>query len=326
MSIDLRSIGEAGLLQRLQAHCIPGVVGDDGAILTLPPGKSLVVTTDVLVDSVHFSDRTTAAADAGWRAAAANLSDLAAMGATPLGITVGLALPPDTPLTWIEELYTGLTACLNTYNSGILGGDVCRSATRTLAITALGAVDADRSICRHTARPAGAIVVTGYHGLARAGLELLLHPETGQDLAVSDRQTLVTAHQRPRPRLDVLTYLEQIRPDWIAGMDSSDGLLDAITQICQASSLGATLHQLPIAPALARYCPQPQEWILTGGEDFELVLVMPPAAAAALVASLGPGAAIIGHTHPDPDIWWQSGSHRQPLGLGMTSFQHFLAP
>jgi thiamine-monophosphate kinase len=106
--MEISNIGEAGLLQRLFPFCVASTIGDDGALLAMPPDRVLVVTTDVLVDGVHFSDRTTSAADVGWRAAAANLSDLAAMGASPLGITVGLSLPPTTKVAWVEELYSGM--------------------------------------------------------------------------------------------------------------------------------------------------------------------------------------------------------------------------
>src|SRR4028119_462879 len=125
-SLKVRDIGEQGLLERLQRFCPPDVVGDDAAVLPAPLGQSLVVTTDVLVDEVHFSDRTTTPEDAGWRAATANLSDLAAMGALPLGITVGLGLKSDVSVSWIERLYQGMTSCLQQYNTSIVGGDICR--------------------------------------------------------------------------------------------------------------------------------------------------------------------------------------------------------
>jgi thiamine-monophosphate kinase len=134
----VRDIGEKGLLERLQRFCPPDVVGDDAAVVPSPDlGQSLVVTTDVLVDGVHFSDRTTSPEDAGWRAAAANLSDLAAMGASPLGITVGLSVTGDTSVSWVEGLYQGLTHCLGQYKTVIVGGDVVRSPLVSLAITAL---------------------------------------------------------------------------------------------------------------------------------------------------------------------------------------------
>ncbi len=139
-SLLVKDLGEHGLLERLQRFCPPGVVGDDGAIINTQPDRSLVVTTDVLVEEVHFSDRTTTAFDVGWRATAANLSDLAAMGATPLGITVGLSLPGEKLVSWVEAVYQGMDACLKIYQTSLVGGDICRSAVASLAITAFGEV------------------------------------------------------------------------------------------------------------------------------------------------------------------------------------------
>ena len=223
------------------------MVGDDGAILTIAPQQSLVVTTDVLVDGVHFSDRTTSPFDVGWRAVAANLSDLAAMGAKPVGITVGLSLPGTTEVAWVEAVYQGMSACLEAYKTYLVGGDICRSTVVSLAITAFGEVLPQRAICRHQARPGDAIVVTGWHGLSRGGLELLLDPSLGSVLTTEESQLLIEAHQRPKPRLDVLPYLTAIPSEIaIAGMDSSDGLRDAIQQICQRSGVGATIERAKI--------------------------------------------------------------------------------
>ncbi|HEY9597398.1 MAG TPA: AIR synthase related protein, partial [Cyanophyceae cyanobacterium] len=164
-SLLVRDIGEQGLLERLQRFCPNDIVGDDAAVLSwLELGQSLVVTTDVLVDGVHFSDRTTSPQDVGWRAAAANLSDLAAMGATPLGITVGLSITGDTSVSWVEGVYQGLTQCLQEYNTEIVGGDVVRSPLISLAITAFGQVSPSRIIRRSAAKVGDAIVVTGVHG------------------------------------------------------------------------------------------------------------------------------------------------------------------
>ncbi len=128
-------------------------MGDDAAILIPQPGQSLIVTSDLLVDGVHFSDRTTTPEDAGWRAATVNLSDLAAMGASPLGITVGLSLPGHVAVEWVERLYRGLTECLRQYNTPIVGGDVCRSPVITIAIAAFGQADPAYIIRRSTAQP-----------------------------------------------------------------------------------------------------------------------------------------------------------------------------
>jgi thiamine-monophosphate kinase len=322
----VREIGEQGLLQRLQAFCPAELVGDDAAVLTPARGQNLVVTTDVLVDEVHFSDRTTSAEDAGWRAAAANLSDLAAMGATPMGITVGLGLPGDLTVTWVEQLYEGLTACLQQFQTPIVGGDVVRSPVRTVSITAFGQASPHQLIRRSTAQPEQAILVTGYHGASRAGLELLLHPEI--NLPKVEWEFFVRSHRRPVPRLDVLPYLRATTAASIAGIDSSDGLADAVLQICRASGVGANLERsrLPIPPGLTDWVGSSQavNWCLYGGEDFELVLCLPFAIAEELIVQLGHGAAIIGTTTVESEVWLVNadGDRRERLTLEQ-GFQHY---
>ncbi|MBW4535892.1 MAG: thiamine-phosphate kinase [Pleurocapsa minor HA4230-MV1] len=295
----VKDLGEHGLLERLQRFCPADVVGDDGAILAIAPHKSIVVTTDVLVDRVHFSDRTTSPFDVGWRAVAANLSDLAAMGAKPLGITVGLSLPGTKLVSWVESVYQGMSACLQAYQTPLVGGDICRSTVVSLAITALGEVLPQRAICRHQARPGDVILVTGLHGLSRGGLELLLNPERANSLTAAERERLIEAHQRPRPRLDVLPYLREIPESIaIAGMDSSDGLADAIEQICQRSGVGAIIERssIQVFSGLSKLAGNQTawSWVLNGGEDFELVLCLPESYAIELVQMLDNNAAIIG--------------------------------
>ncbi|MEA5619924.1 thiamine-phosphate kinase [Cronbergia sp. UHCC 0137] len=330
-SLQVKDIGEQGLLSRLQRFCPPEIIGDDAAVLATPPDKSLVVTTDMLVDGVHFSDLTTSPEDAGWRAVAANLSDLAAMGAFPLGITVGLGLPGNTRVNWVERLYQGMTECLQKYHTTIVGGDVVRSPITTLAITAFGQVDPNFIIRRSAAKVGDAIAITGIHGASRAGLELLLHPEIGQNLKNQEQASLIKAHQRPNPRLDVIPILHQIiKPKTsIAGMDSSDGLADAVLQICRASGVGAILEhaQIPLPPAFKHWLtPQQQrEYFLYGGEDFELVLCLPQAQAETLVKQLGTGAAIIGKITENLTVLLHDQEQRFPdqtLTLNQ-GFKHF---
>ena len=307
----IKDIGEQGLLTILQKFCPAEIVGDDCAVIATNPHKSLAITTDMLVDGVHFSDRTTSPYDAGWRATAANLSDLAAMGATPLAVTVALAVAADTAVLWVEEFYRGMTACLQEYHTPIAGGDVVRSPVVTVAITAFGEVECDRSIRRSNARSNWAIVATGVHGASRAGLELLLNPEFGQNLGKGDRTSLILAHQRPKPRLDVLPIVWEILgyegEFCIAGMDSSDGLADAIIQICRASGVGAKVDRAKIPiPDIFSELVSPEkalDWALYGGEDFELVLFLPMDRAQLLVEKIGNGAAIIGITTDSTDIW-----------------------
>lgn len=294
-------IGESGLLQLVQAYCPADIVGDDAAILD-PVSGNLVVTTDVLVEAVHFSEQTTPAFAVGWRAAAANLSDLAAMGSTPLALVIGLGLPPHTPIDWIEQLYQGMRDCCQPWQVNLVGGDLCRSATRFIAITALGQVQPQRAIRRKQARPGDSLLITGPHGDSRAGLEVLLHPERATQLSTVDRQRLIHAHQFPHPRLDLLPMLDQLpalpgsRADGIAGMDTSDGLADALLQVCAASGVNAIVDptRIPQSDALIKGFPaQALEWALYGGEDFELLLSLPGAAAAWLLQHL-PTSACIG--------------------------------
>lgn len=315
----------------MQQFCPPEIVGDDAAIIDIQPAQSLVVTTDMLVDGVHFSDRTTSPEDAGWRAAAANLSDLAAMGASPLAITVGLGVTGSTPVRWVQRLYEGITGCLQQYNTVIVGGDVVRSPVNTLSITAFGQVDPKRTIRRSAAQPGDAIIVTGSHGASRAGLELLLHPELGKNLTQVERDALIQAHQRPKPRLDSLPFLWYATGDSprVAGMDSSDGLADAILQICQASGVGARIERskIPVPPSLSRLVSAERalEWAMYGGEDFELVLCLPVGAAERFIKELGAGAAIVGTIATEAGVWLADSTHKNPdeqLTLSR-GFQHF---
>ncbi|MEH2047173.1 thiamine-phosphate kinase [Nostoc sp.] len=334
-SQQVKDIGEQGLLERLQRFCPPEIIGDDAAVLVTAPGQSLVVTTDVLVDGVHFSNLTTSPEDAGWRAAAANLSDLAAMGASPLGITVGLGLPGELRVSWVERLYQGITECLQKYNTSIVGGDIVRSPVTTLAITAFGQVNPSQIIRRSAAVVGDAIVVTGVHGASHAGLELLLHPQLGQNqnLNNEEKTALIRAHQRPQPRLDVLPILWKIlTPNFqlsIAGMDSSDGLADAIIQICRASDVGAVLEhrQIPVPKTFNHWLTPDQalKYALYGGEDFELVLCLPQELASALVQHLGEGAAIAGRITPGSTVLLHDEQKKFPdqvLNLSQ-GFQHF---
>ncbi|HHP7244318.1 MAG TPA: thiamine-phosphate kinase [Elainellaceae cyanobacterium] len=344
--LRVQDIGEQGLLQRLYPFCPPELVGDDAAVLAIAPGHDLVVTTDMLVDGVHFSAGiatpdvyTTSAADVGWRAVAANLSDLAAMGADPVGITISLGLPGELEVAWVEQLYCGISECLQPSHTPIAGGDVCRSPVITVSITALGHVASGKAILRSTAQPGDAIVVTGRHGLSLAGLELLLNSDAGANLEPGDRADFIRAHQRPRPRLDVIAVLRAMgafddTPVRIAGMDSSDGLADAIVQICGASGVGARLewNQIPMSQALTCWITPntAMEWALYGGEDFELVLCLPPNQAELLVDRLETPAAIIGTitsnaAESEPNIVLTDSTGTVPTQVLSLSqgFQHF---
>ncbi|KOP24996.1 thiamine monophosphate kinase [Hapalosiphon sp. MRB220] len=336
-SLLVKDIGEQGLLQILQRFCPAEIIGDDAAVIATEPEQSVIVTTDVLVDKIHFSEITTSPEDVGWRAAAANLSDLAAMGASTLGITVGLGLPGDVAVSWVEQMYAGMTQCLQQYNTPIVGGDVVRSPVITVAITAFGQAYPQRIIRRNQAQIGDAIVVTGVHGASQAGLELLLHPEKVKNLTQEETKALIGAHQRPKPRLDVLPILGQIFNSSytpishfpVSGMDSSDGLADAVVQICRASKVGAVVErtQIPIPQVFDHWLTKEQalQYSLYGGEDFELVLCLPKQPADKLVQMLGQGAAVIGEITDTLIVMLQDQKKEVPDQVLTLSqgFQHF---
>jgi len=345
----LADLGEWELIRRLGAFAPPGQFADDGALLRLSGDPSLVVNTDVLVEGLHFSDATTEAADVGWRAAVANLSDLAAMGCTEVvGLTVGLVAPASTPWTWVERVYGGLAEALATYGGVLLGGDCSGGAQRLLAITAIGRLapatreqppiaEATKErgcahpgpIRRSDGRPGDWIVSSGPHGLSRLGLALLLAPDgpLAAQLDGALRQRAIQAHRRPQARLDVARALITCRPTatpWrVGGCDSSDGLAAAVGAIAAASGCGARLDRaaLPMDPAMAALS-DAEAWCLGGGEDFELVLALEPRWAAALVAAQQ-GSGVIGElvAGPGGEVRWSGPGGEEPIVVA--GYRHF---
>ncbi len=315
-------IGERGLLQLIAGYC-GDRLGDDGAVMGATQlGWEMVVTTDMLVQGVHFSPQTTSAYDVGWRAGTANLSDLAGMGADPWGLTVALGVPSDTPVAWVEGVYQGLAECAQKFHTSIVGGDTVRSPVPILSITAIGQVPSHQIIRRNQAQIGDVILSTGQHGLSRAGLELLLNPNRQALLSPQSANFLIQCHQRPQPRLDVVSKLRQLvnhAPLSIAGMDTSDGLADAILQLCTASGVEAVidLSAISIHPDLQILAgADALNWVLFGGEDFELVLCLDPDLADRLLCLL-PSSEIIGRIVP-PD---QGNLHQLQQNQ---AFQHFV--
>ena len=325
MAETLQSLGEAELLRRLARFAPPGQLDDDTAQLK-NPAADLLINTDVLVENVHFSDATTTAADVGWRAAAANLSDLASSGVdTVLGVTVGLVAPPQTPWSWVEGVYSGIAAMLQSSGGQLLGGDCTRGSERILSITALGTLGPLR-LHRNQARAGDWIVVSGAHGLSRLGLGLLQREAMAMqtDLPEALKTMAITRHQRPEPRLDALVQLIECKPKDLAwragGTDSSDGLLAAVQNLCQSSGCGAVLEQerLPHASGWPKGEAW-REWCLSGGEDFELVLSLPQAWAEAWLTAR-PESRQVGWITDQPDvIQWKAGGRP----MRRSGFDHF---
>ena len=346
--ISLADLGEWELIRRLGAFAPPGQFMDDGATVVLDRtgaeeisgrASGVVISTDVLVEGPHFNDTTMAGEDVGWKAATANLSDLAAMGChQALGLTVGLVAPPSTPWSWVEGVYGGMKGALERFGGVLLGGDCSGGMARILAVTALGRLPWGEggSIRRSDGHPGDALVSTGPHGLSRLGLALLLEDPAISRIdqllpraeAMHLRRRALHAHQRPRPRFDAVQLLEITRPRdqaWrVAGCDSSDGLAAAVGAIARASGCGAVLerHALPLDDGMA-HLPLAEEWCLGGGEDFELVLALEPTWASTMVERL-PGASRIGELVPSTSpgrLCWNPGG--EPLAPSASGYCHF---
>ncbi len=254
-------------------------VGDDAALLTVPAGHELVACTDTLVDGRHFPSGAHAD-DIGWRALAVNLSDLAAMGATPAWATLALSMPT-VDEDWLEGFAAGFAALATLHQVALVGGDTTRGPL-TITVQALGYAPAGSALRRSGARPGDLIYVTGWPGDAAAGLALLQGRLAGQG---ANRAALEGKFRRPDPRV---AFGQRLRGVASACIDVSDGLAADLGRLAAASGVAATVRaaELPLSQALYALAGETgaREFALAGGDDYELVFTVAPAARAALAA------------------------------------------
>ncbi|MFN8521826.1 MAG: thiamine-phosphate kinase [Chloroflexota bacterium] len=281
-------IGEFGLIRRLVARIEPAdrdplappsvgemLVGDDAALWTPEADRNEVLTTDTLVEGVHFRTTTTSWGDLGWKAMAQNISDVAAMGARPTLGFVTLGIPRHTRVADLDELYDGIGDCLHRFGARLAGGDTVSSPIVFISVTVVGQV-AGPGLRRGAARPGDALAVTGTLGDSIAGLEILESAVVTSDSFDTDAAALVSAHRRPTPRVAEAQCLAEhgVR----AGMDLSDGLLGDVGKLAFASGLSALIEidRLPVSSALVHTRGnQARATALAGGEDFELLVAGP---------------------------------------------------
>ena len=327
MTITIKDLGEKELLNRLKRFMRYGQIDDDIAEINTK-NKCLLINTDLLVEKIHFSEEISDAKDIGWKSITTNISDLICSGSRNImSFTVGLVLPPNTHWEWIESLYEGMCEAMQEFGGEIIGGDCSSGETKMISITAIGEMNPPR-IHRGNALPGDYIVSTGFHGLSRLGLALLTSEKLPSDVQISSQLTkrAIKAHKRPYPAVKALEALIQCKPDstsWrAAGTDSSDGLIESIRGICQSSNCQAILSKTSILkdpdwPEDAIW----DEWILNGGEDYELILALPKEWAEALTENLK-SAQIIGFIKEGkPNISWEN---LEPINLDKsTQFQHF---
>ncbi|MDQ2865611.1 MAG: thiamine-phosphate kinase [Candidatus Eremiobacteraeota bacterium] len=252
-------------------------IGDDAAVWQPSRSARSVITTDALVEDVHFSRATMSMEDIGWRAMAANASDIAAMGARPVLATVALGIPPHDAAD-VQSLYRGLVACARSTRCEIAGGDLTRAPVLMLVVTVVGEVRPSNLKTRAGALPGDVLAVTGPLGASRAGLALLQSKIT---LDESSASAASVAHRRPVPRVPEGRWLGASR-NVRAMMDCSDGLSTDVARLCASSGAGGRITSVPVADcaaAAARWLGEdPVAFALAGGEDFELLAAVAPRA------------------------------------------------
>ncbi|WP_433531916.1 thiamine-phosphate kinase [Micromonospora sp. CA-263727] len=276
--MTVAGVGEFGLIDRVTARLSYGSTvllgpGDDAAVVAAPDAR-VVASTDVLVEGRHFRRDWSGAHDVGRRAAAANLADVVAMGATPTALLVALCVPADLSTGWVEEFADGLGAEAAGVGASVVGGDMSASPTLTIAVTALGDLTGRPPVTRAGARPGDLVALAGRTGYAAAGLTVLSR-------GFRTPRLLVEAYRRPE--VPYLAGPLAARLDATAMIDVSDGLLADLGHVAKASGvaidIGRDAFEVPpqMRDAGQALGVDPYTWLLAGGDDHALAATFPPA-------------------------------------------------
>lgn len=293
--MKLSQKGEFGLIEMIRSQCgkqnhkmLLGI-GDDAAIIQTDSAKYSLLTTDALIESVHFNLDYFSFFQLGWRALAANLSDIAAMGGRPVCAVVTLGLNDRISVENVRELYQGMLALGRKFNCPIAGGDIVRSPKfLMISISVLGEVKKGKVVTRSGAKIGDLICVTGQLGEAQAGLELLLQKRRQKKLRFS--ANLTEKHLVPVPRLKESNFLvNNFKLNSL--IDLSDGLASDLHHICEESQTGAVIYanKIPLSPKAIRAAnmlgKDALEFALQGGEEYELLFTLRKKHAAKLLES-----------------------------------------
>ncbi|MGM0933784.1 MAG: thiamine-phosphate kinase [Bacteroidota bacterium] len=292
MKTNLSELGEFGLIEHLTRSFSPKLtstikaIGDDAAVLNFE-NKYTIVTTDLLVEGVHFDLAYMPLKHLGYKAVMVNASDVYAMNAKATQITVSIAVSNRFPVEALEELYAGIQLAAKLYNIDVVGGDTTSSTSGLLiSITALGVADKDDVVLRSGAKPNDLLVVTGDLGAAYMGLQVLerekqvfkANPNAQPDL---DQYTYLIERQlKPEARKDIPPLLKELGVKPTSMIDISDGLSSEVIHICKNSQVGANLYEdkIPLDPAVISVCEEFEidstTIALSGGEDYELLFTV----------------------------------------------------
>ena len=295
MRTEIATLGEFGLIDHLtegikpmHASTLKGI-GDDAAVLSYPIDKQVLVTTDLLLEGVHFDLGYTPLKHLGYKAAVVNFSDIYAMNGTPKQITVSLGVSKRFSVEDMEQLYAGIRLACENYNVDIVGGDTTSSLTGlTISITCIGEADKDKVVYRNGAQETDLICVSGNLGAAYMGLQLLEREKkvlTGADKDVqpdfAGREYILERQLKPEARKDIIEKLAEAGIQPTSMMDISDGLSSELMHICKQSNKGCRVYEehLPIdyqtAAMAEEFNMNLTTCALNGGEDYELLFTVP---------------------------------------------------
>jgi thiamine-monophosphate kinase len=294
----MAQLSEDGLIDTIRtllSGTFPGVVvgpGDDAALVEQGSGLA-VLTTDLMVEGVHFDPVMVAPRDLGYKGLVVNVSDVAAMGGSPRYALVSLGLHPDVAPAWVVELFGGMREAADEHAVALVGGDLSRSERTVVSVAVSGEVAKHHAVTRSGARPGDRIVVTGTLGAAAGGLCLAMDgSKAAHDLLAEPwARGLLAAQARPVARVGEGQTLAQAGAT--AMMDVSDGLAKDLGRLCRASDVGAAviLGSVPVAQALRQLASalssvDPLRLALTGGDDYELLATLPHEAVERTAAKL----------------------------------------
>ena len=290
---EISDLGEFGLIDTLTKDfvsysptTIKGV-GDDAAVIATSEEEVMLVSTDMLVEGIHFNLMYSPLMHLGYKSVVVNLSDIYAMNGTPKQVTVSIAISSRFPLEAVEELYKGIKKACDIYQVDLIGGDTTSSLSGLMiSITALGTAKKDEVVYRSGAKEYDLLVVSGDLGGAYMGLQVLereravfkANPEIQPDLDGHDY--LLERQLKPEARKDVIQILKELEVHPTAMIDISDGLASEIMHICKASEVGCTIYdeRIPLdaktSIAAIEFNVDPVTTALNGGEDYELLFTI----------------------------------------------------
>lgn len=292
---EIGELGEFGLIRHLTKNIeltnesSKVGVGDDAAVIEFEPGKQTVVTTDLLIEGIHFDLMYVPLKHLGYKSVIVNLSDIYAMNATPKQITVSLAISNRFSLEAVSELYEGIYFACKKYGVDLVGGDTTSSLKGlVISVTAIGELDADEVVMRSGAKENDLLCVTGDLGGAYVGLQLLErekrvfleNPGVKPDL--EDQTYIVGKQLKPEARKDIIEMFRTLELKPTSMIDISDGLSSEILHLCESSELGCSLYEekIPIAEETysmaLKFNLDPTTCALSGGEDYELLFTISP--------------------------------------------------